>query len=97
MEDHATDPKSHVYAHHHLPGHEMDFENVEILDRADTQKKLELKEMLYIRKFKPTLNKQLESELFTLIIRNVKLFNSITSDAQRYHKKTFQTNFKALD
>ena len=94
MEDHATDPKSHVYAHHHLPGHEMDFENVEILDRADTQKKLELKEMLYIRKFKPTLNKQLESELFTLIIRNVKLVNSITSDDQRYHKKPFKPTSK---
>jgi len=55
------------------------FENVEILDRANTQKKLELKEMLYIRKLKPSLNKQLESELFTLIIRNVKLINSATS------------------
>ena len=42
--------------------------------------------MLHIRKHKPPLNKQLESELFTLIIRNVKLVNSITSDAQRYHK-----------
>ena len=87
MEDHATDPKSHVHEHHNLPGHEMDFANVEILDRANTIKKLELKEMLYIRKLKPSLNKQLESELFTLIIRNVKLVNSITSDAQRYHNK----------
>ena len=69
----------------------MDFENVEILDRADTQKKLELKEA---RKYKPTLNKQLESELFTLIIRNVKLVNSITSDAQRYHKKPFKPTSK---
>ncbi len=43
----------------------MDYENVEILDRADTQKKLELNEMLYIRKYKPTLNKQLESERVT--------------------------------
>ena len=66
----------------------MDFANVEILDRANNIKKLELKEMLYIRKLKPSLNKQLESELFTLIIRNVKLVNSITSEAQRYHKKT---------
>ena len=71
-----------------LPGHEIDFDGVEILDRANTIKKLELKEMLYIRKFNPTLNKQLESELFTLIIRNVKLVNSITSDTQRYHKNT---------
>jgi hypothetical protein len=82
MEDHESDPKSHVYEHHKLPGHEIDFANVEILDRASTIKKLELKEMLHIRKHKPSLNKQLESELFTLIIRNVKLVNSITSDAQ---------------
>ena len=40
--------------------------------------------MLYIRKLKPTLNKQVESELFTLIIRNVQLDNSITRDAQKY-------------
>ena len=63
---------------------------MEILDRANTIKKLELKEMLHIRKQKPSLNKQLESELFTLIIRNVKLVNSITSDAQRYHKKQYK-------
>ena len=78
---------TNVHEHHKLPGHEMDFANVEILDRANTVKKLELKEILYIRKLKPSLNKQLESELFTLIIRNVKLVNSITSDAQRYHNK----------
>ena len=39
-----------------------------------------------IQKIEETLNKQLESELFSLIIRNVKLVNSITSDTQRYHK-----------
>ena len=67
-------------------GHEIDFENVEIIDRADSVKKLELKEMLYIRKLKPTLNKQKESELFTLIIKNVKLETSITRDIQKYLK-----------
>ena len=61
------------------------FNGVEILDRANTIKKLELKEMLCNRKFNLTLNKQLESELFTSIINNVKLVNSITSDGQRYH------------
>ena len=30
MEDHESDPKSHVYEHHKLPGHEIDFANVEI-------------------------------------------------------------------
>ena len=83
MEDHESDPKSHVYEHHKLPGHEIDFANVEILDRANSIKKLELKEMLHIRKLKPSLNKQIESELFNLILRNVKLANSITSEIGR--------------
>ena len=88
MNEHEkTDENSHVYEHHHEDGHEIDFENVEILDRADSLKKLEYKEMLYIRKLKPTLNKQVESELFTLIIRNVQLDNSITRDAQKYLNK----------
>ena len=33
-----------------IPGHEIDFENVEILDHADNSLKLSYKEMLYIRK-----------------------------------------------
>ena len=73
MNDHQNDKNSHVFEHHNIPGHEIDFENVEILDRADTVRKLEYKEMLYIRKHKPTIKKQTEGELFTLIIRNVKL------------------------
>ena len=43
MEDHESDPKSHVYEQHKLPGHEIDFANVEILDHANTIKKLEMK------------------------------------------------------
>ncbi len=53
MKDHENDEKSHVFEQHSLPGHEIDFENVEILYCADTIKKL--KEMLHIRKLKPTL------------------------------------------
>ena len=42
MDEHEkTDHASHVYEHHHLEGHEIDFDNVEILDRADSLKKLE--------------------------------------------------------
>ena len=82
MNEHEkTDENSHVYEHHHEDGHEIDFDNVEILDRADRLKKLEYKEMLYIRKLKPTLNIQV------LIIRNVQLDNSITRDAQKYLNK----------
>ena len=46
--------------------------------------------MLYIRKLKPQLNKQIESELFTLIIRNVQLENLIT----RYFQKNLNKNKK---
>ena len=99
MDDHQKPSKnkstiSHVYEHNILPGHEIDFDNVEILDRADTVKKLELKEMLYIRKLKPTLNKQKESELFTLIIRNVKMVDSITRDIQKYLKPNYNKKSK---
>jgi hypothetical protein len=73
MNDHQTRQNPHVYEHHSKPGHEIDFENVKILDRTDIVRKLEYKEMLYTRKIKPTINKQTEDELFTLIIRNVKL------------------------
>ena len=95
MKDHQTDKNSHVFEHHNIPGHEIDFENVEILDRADTVRKLEYKEMLYIRKHKPTINKQTEGELFTLIIRNVKLDTSMERDVQKYlnNKKTKNKNF----
>ena len=66
-----------------IPGYEIDFENVEILDRADTTRKLEYKEILFIRKLKPTINKQTEGELFTLIMRNVKLESSMERDIQK--------------
>ena len=76
MHYHKTSKESHVFEHNYIPGYEIDFENVQFLDRADRSLKLSYKEMLYIRKLKPSLNKQLESELFTLIIRNVQLENS---------------------
>ena len=43
-----------------------------------------MKEMLYIREHKPTLNTQ--DELFTLIIRNVLLESSIARDILKYLK-----------
>ena len=54
--------------------------------------------MLYIRKLKPTLNKQIESELFTLIIRNVQLENSVTRDVQKHlNKKKQQPGTKIIN
>ena len=85
--EHKKNENSHVYQHNILDNHEIDYENVEILDRANTPLKLSYKEMLYIRKLKPTLNVQKDSELFTLIISNVQLESSITRDIQKYIQK----------
>ena len=41
MNDHQSDKNSHVFEHHNIPRHEIDFENIEISDRADTVRKLE--------------------------------------------------------
>ena len=58
--------------------------------------------MLCIRELKPTINKQTEGELFTLIIRNVKLETSIERDIQRNllkkpkNNKNSKTNRKLI-
>ena len=85
MKEHEhSDPKSHVYQHHHTAGHKIDFDNVKILYRASEDLKLQLKEMLLIRKYNPSLNRQMNSELFTLIIRNTQQDSHITRDIQKY-------------
>ena len=86
--------KSNAHIHELETGHKMNFDDIEILDRASNDLKLSLKEMLYIRKLKPKLNKQLESELFTLIIRNVRQENSITRDIQKYLKNNNNKKYK---
>ena len=83
---------SHVYQHHVKEGHEMDFDNIKILDRASNELKLQYKEMLFIRKLNPSLNKQTNSEFFTLIIRNVQQETSITRDFQKYLKPKPKVN-----
>ena len=79
-----SDPNSHVYQHEKETGHKMDFDNIKKkLDRASNDLKIQSKEILYIRKLNPSHNRQMNSELFSLIIRNVKLDSSI----QKYLKK----------
>ena len=92
MEEHMKVKSSHVYQHHVKEGHEMDFDNIKILDRASNELKLQYKEMLFIRKLNPSLNKQTNSELFTLIIRNVQQETSITRDFQKYLKPKPKVN-----
>ena len=54
-----------------------------ILDRASTNEKLEYEEMFYIRKSKSTINKQEDSQIFTLVIRTQQLDKDITRNAER--------------
>ena len=48
--------------------HNIDYDNIEIIDKANNDRKLKLKEIMHINNFKPTLNKQKQSALFSLII-----------------------------
>ena len=63
---------SSVMKHMRESGHTIDW-NWKILDKADTDQKLLLKEMLHINKRNPKLNVQKSSELFTLLIGNNKV------------------------
>ena len=73
-EEHKNNPESNVYKHIKETKHVMDWDNINILDTADTNKKLLLKEMLYINKLKPELNVQKSSNLFSLLVGE---FNNI--------------------
>ena len=73
IKEHRTGPESACHQHEmENPGHSMAYDNVEILDRADSNFKLEIKELLHILSKKPSLNKQLNSQskfnIRTLII-----------------------------
>ena len=53
---------SAVYNHHLETGHIIDYNSTKILDRADSDRKLQIKELLHIDQKKPTLNIQLNSQ-----------------------------------
>ena len=48
--------------------------------------------MLYIRKINPSLNRQMNSELFSFVRRNAKKDSDITRDIQKYLKPKNTTN-----
>ncbi len=66
----SEDYESALFKHEKSTGHTIDYDNATILDQASTDKKVLLKEMLYINKLRPNLNTQKKSELFSLIIGN---------------------------
>lgn len=62
LEEHTTDTDSAIYQHKQQTGHEMDYANPVILDRAENDNKLKIKELLHILKRKPELNKQMNKQ-----------------------------------
>ena len=57
-----------VYKHCQELSHRIDYDKVQILDHSTDYRKILIKEMLYIEKFKHNLNKQLHSRVFSLIL-----------------------------
>ena len=74
IKEHTKSDKSACYQHTiDNPGHKMDYENVQVVDRASNDFKLRMKELLHILTGKPELNKQLNAqskyEIKTFIIQ----------------------------
>lgn len=72
-EEHMHKDKDSAVYHHkkRFPSHKIDYEGIEIIDSANSNLKLEVKEQLHIKKLKPSLNTQHTSKsksLKTLII-----------------------------
>ncbi len=63
-----TDKESTVFKHINETQHQMDWDNMEMLDSARDDYRLRLKEMLYINKLKPELNVQKSSQMFSLLL-----------------------------
>ncbi len=58
-----TTNKSACYEHiEENPTHEMDYENIQVIDPASSNFKIRMKELLHILKEQPELNKQLNSQ-----------------------------------
>ena len=53
---------SSVYEHHKITGHKIDFDGIKILNRADSDPKIKVKEILHIDKKKSILNIQINSQ-----------------------------------
>jgi len=62
LKEHQHDKSSVCHQHEISTGHVMDVENVEVLDTADSDFKLRLKELLHIVCHRPSLNRQLNPQ-----------------------------------
>ena len=59
-------------------GHKIDYDGIEIIDRADNKMKIQVKELLHILNQKSTLNKQLNAQsnytIKTIIVKAYQQF-----------------------
>lgn len=79
IKEHQTSTTSACFQHTKFnAGHKIDYDGIEIIDRADNNMKLEVKELLHILKQKPTLNKQLNAQsgfdIKTIIVKAYQQF-----------------------
>ena len=73
LNEHKMGKNSSVSEHGQSLAHKIDWESIEIIDNASSDRLLLLKEMLHINNLKPEMNKQLNSELFCLLIGQNKI------------------------
>ena len=80
LREHSENKKSALKEHADEKKHTIDYENVKILDSADNDTKLRIKELLHILTRRPELNKQLGTqssyEIKTKIIQAYPQFRS---------------------
>ena len=62
LKEHRSCLTSAVFQHSREVKHVIDYDNIQILDKATSDRKLQIKEVFYIDKLKPPLNTQLNSQ-----------------------------------
>jgi hypothetical protein len=93
LDDHET--KETALSKHSTsfnPPHRIDHDNLKIIDRASNDTKLVWKEMLHIWKLQPSLNKQMNQELFTFIIPKALKPDDKLRDGENYFTKKYTHN-----
>ena len=84
MEEHLKDKESAVFQHAKNLQHQINWSDITILDSADTNQKLLIKEQLYINKFEPDLNIQSESRILKVFVIWNLAPNSQTLHIEKY-------------
>ena len=79
IKEHKTSNSSACFQHmKNNVGHKIDYDGIEIIDRADNKMKIQVKELLHILNQKSTLNKQLNAQsnytIKTIIVKAYQQF-----------------------